>query len=60
MALKYLITNFGADHVLLGSDYPYDMGDPEPVASLAATRIEHAQISEVAGANACKLFRIGI
>jgi aminocarboxymuconate-semialdehyde decarboxylase len=60
MALEYLITNFGAEHVLLGSDYPYDMGDPEPVASLAAARIEHAQMTEVAGANACKLFRIGI
>ena len=60
MALEYLITNFGAEHVLLGSDYPYDMGDPEPVGSLAATRIERAQMMEVAGANACKLFRIGI
>src|SRR6266481_2628599 len=60
MALEYLITNFGAEHVLLGSDYPYDMGDPEPVGSLAAARIERAQMIEVAGANACKLFRIGI
>ena len=38
MALEYLIANFGAEHVLLGSDYPYDMGDPEPVESLAATK----------------------
>jgi hypothetical protein len=36
------------------------MGDPEPVGSLAAARIERAQITEVAGANACQLFRIGI
>jgi aminocarboxymuconate-semialdehyde decarboxylase len=28
MALEYLVANFGADHVVLGSDYPYDMGDP--------------------------------
>ena len=26
MALEYLIGNFGAERVLLGSDYPYDMG----------------------------------
>src|SRR5262245_57643665 len=31
MALEYLVANFGAEHVLLGSDYPYDMGDPEPL-----------------------------
>ena len=60
MALQYLITNFGADHVLLGSDYPYDMGDPEPVESLRAAKITGAQRNQVASANACKLLGIGI
>ena len=60
MALEYLVANFGADHVVLGSDYPYDMGDPEPVASLRAARIDAAKIEQIASANACKLLRIGI
>jgi aminocarboxymuconate-semialdehyde decarboxylase len=60
MALEYLIANFGADHVLLGSDYPYDMGEPDPVATLDAARIDQERTAQVAGANACKLFRIGI
>jgi aminocarboxymuconate-semialdehyde decarboxylase len=59
MALEYLIENFGAEHVLLGSDYPYDMGDPEPVASLRAARIGAEQINRIARANACKLLGIG-
>ncbi|MND06463.1 Amidohydrolase [compost metagenome] len=59
MALEYLIENFGAEHVLLGSDYPYDMGDPEPVASLRAARIGAEQIDRIARANACKLLGIG-
>jgi len=42
------------------SDYPYYMGEPEPVASLNATKIDPKQISQVAGANACHLLRIGI
>ena len=25
-ALRYVVETFGADHVLLGSDYPFDMG----------------------------------
>ncbi|MDQ5849815.1 MAG: amidohydrolase, partial [Pseudomonadota bacterium] len=29
--LKHLIERFGADHVLLGTDYPYDMGVEDPV-----------------------------
>jgi aminocarboxymuconate-semialdehyde decarboxylase len=60
MALEYLITNFGADRVLLGSDYPYDMGDPEPVGSLGAAKINREQMNQVASANACKLLHIGV
>lgn len=59
-ALEYLVANFGADHVVLGSDYPYDMGDPEPVASLHAARIDGADREQIASANACKLLGIGI
>lgn len=60
MALEYLVANFGAEHVLLGSDYPYDMGDPEPVASLRAATIGPERMAQIAGTNACKLLRIGI
>jgi aminocarboxymuconate-semialdehyde decarboxylase len=60
MALEYLVANFGADHVLLGSDYPYDMGDPEPVATLAAIGVDSEKFNRIASANACKLLRIGI
>jgi aminocarboxymuconate-semialdehyde decarboxylase len=60
MALEYLVANFGAEHVLLGSDYPYDMGDPEPVASLRAAAFGEERAAQIASANACKLLRIGI
>lgn len=60
MALEYLVENFGANQVLLGSDCPYDMGEPEPRAALRAARLSAAQIEQVAGVNACKLLRIGI
>jgi len=34
-ALQYLISLAGSDHVLLGTDYPYDMGDLNPVQTVA-------------------------
>jgi aminocarboxymuconate-semialdehyde decarboxylase len=34
-ALDYLIGTLGADHVVLGTDYPYDMGLDDPQAALA-------------------------
>lgn len=33
-ALAYLIETMGAEHVVLGSDYPFAMGDPDPVATV--------------------------
>jgi hypothetical protein len=46
--------------VLLGSDYPYDMGDPQPVESLRQTKIAGKEQELISSANACKLLGIGI
>jgi hypothetical protein len=34
------------------------MGDPEPLTSLASGDLDQAQIRQIGGANACKLFHI--
>jgi len=34
LSLKFLVERLGHDRVCLGSDYPFDMGDPEPVLSV--------------------------
>jgi aminocarboxymuconate-semialdehyde decarboxylase len=39
-ALEFLIGSVGSDHVLLGSDYPFDMGNLDCVA-----RVREAAIS---------------
>jgi hypothetical protein len=36
------------------------MGDPEPVQSLRAARIDDERLKQVSGVNACKLLQIGI
>ena len=41
-ALEYLISSVGADHVMLGSDYPFDMGNLDCVARVRALSIEPA------------------
>ena len=33
-ALNYLVQTFGADQVYLGTDYPFDMGLPDPVGTV--------------------------
>lgn len=36
-ARRLLIDTIGADHVLMGSDHPFDMGDPQPVETVQKT-----------------------
>ncbi len=56
---RHLIDRFGADHVLLGTDYPFDMGDEDPVGSIARIpRITAAEKKLIEGMNAAKLLKI--
>lgn len=37
-SLKFLIDFVGADHVVLGSDYPFEMGEPAPLETIDGVR----------------------
>lgn len=54
-ALRYLIEFAGADHVLLGTDIPFDMADPDPLATLAAADIHADDLARITGGNAIDL-----
>ena len=57
--LGRLIDQYGADHVVLGTDYPYDMADDDPMGTLAqVARLPKAARDLVAGGNAARLLRI--
>lgn len=57
--LQFLIDKYGADHVMLGSDYPYDMGDDDPLATLAKVPgLSQDQIDLISGGNAARLLRL--
>lgn len=56
-ALKYLIETVGSDHVLLGSDYPFDMGDPKPISIVNNLEtISNTEKRRILGENAVKIF----
>jgi aminocarboxymuconate-semialdehyde decarboxylase len=57
--LRQLIDKFGADHVLLGTDYPYDMGEEDPVGLIGSVpRLSAADRDLIMGGNAVKLLKI--
>jgi aminocarboxymuconate-semialdehyde decarboxylase len=54
--LAALVETFGVDHVLMGTDYPYDMAEYDPLEHLAATKsLDATAIAAIAGGNARKL-----
>ncbi|MGW7278769.1 amidohydrolase family protein [Streptomyces sp. NPDC054844] len=55
--LRELIRVAGADRVLLGSDFPFDMGTEDPVGALRAARLSDADFHAVRGGNAAALLR---
>ncbi len=57
--LKHLIERFGAEHVLLGTDYPYDMGVEEPVGFInRVAGLSPAERTDIMGGNAARLLGI--
>lgn len=53
--LRALIAAAGADRVVLGSDYPFDMGDEDVVGSARAAGLDAAALEAVLGGTASRL-----
>lgn len=53
-----LAARFGADHLMIGTDYPFDMGETDPLALLSQTKLTLEEIELVAGANAARVFSL--
>jgi aminocarboxymuconate-semialdehyde decarboxylase len=57
--LGYLIRRWGADHVLLGTDYPYDMGETDPVGLVSKVEdLDDDARLLVLGGNAARLLGV--
>jgi len=54
--LRFIIDYLGADHVVLGSDYPFPMGDLDPVTTIKAVPgITEPELNWVCGDNMSRL-----
>ncbi|WP_244321366.1 amidohydrolase family protein [Streptomyces melanosporofaciens] len=54
-ALEYLVAKAGPGRVLLGSDYPFPIGDPSPRAVVEAAHLESAERGRILGGSAAAL-----
>jgi aminocarboxymuconate-semialdehyde decarboxylase len=56
--LRQLVDQVGADRVVLGTDYPFDMGVDDPVERLDAAGFAPGERDAIAGGNAARLLGI--
>jgi aminocarboxymuconate-semialdehyde decarboxylase len=57
--LEYLVRQYGADHVLMGTDYPADMGEVDPIGFIeGAAGLGDAERAAIFGGNAARLLGI--
>ncbi len=57
-ALEYLVGLVGDGHVMLGTDYPFAMGEPHPVEAIEATALTGEAKRRITSDNAAEMFRI--
>ncbi len=58
-ALEYLVSSVGADKVVMGTDYPYDMGDATPVATVKSLKnVSDEDKEKILGGNTARLFKL--
>jgi aminocarboxymuconate-semialdehyde decarboxylase len=53
--LEALVKTFGVDHVVLGTDYPFDMADFDAIEHVVSTGFDASTTAAIVGGNAKKL-----
>jgi aminocarboxymuconate-semialdehyde decarboxylase len=57
--LRHLVNLWGADHVLVGTDYPYDMGMYDPRGFVdGCTSLSAGDRAKIKGLNAARLLKL--
>ena len=59
--LDYLVDEYGADHILMGTDYPADMGEVDPIGMIEATPgLDDIERRAILGRNAARLLNLEV
>jgi aminocarboxymuconate-semialdehyde decarboxylase len=56
--LEFLVRQMGPDHVVVGTDYPYDMGDEAIVALVRSADLPDGAVEQILGGTAARLLKL--
>jgi aminocarboxymuconate-semialdehyde decarboxylase len=59
--LAYLIDVFGPDRIVMGTDYPFDMAEYNPIGHVAGVHgMDEATLAQIAGGNAARVLDLDL
>ncbi|MEZ5855768.1 MAG: amidohydrolase family protein [Hyphomicrobiaceae bacterium] len=53
--LRHLVEVFGADHVMIGTDYPFDMAEMDPIGHVMGAGLDARTAEALCGGNAARV-----
>ena len=56
--LQELVRLYGADRILMGTDYPFDMGEYDPVGHVCGAGLDEGAVAAICGGNVQKLLAL--
>jgi aminocarboxymuconate-semialdehyde decarboxylase len=56
--LKFVVEMMGTERLMLGSDMPFPIGDPEPLKIVSAAGLSAADVARINGGLATEIFRL--
>jgi aminocarboxymuconate-semialdehyde decarboxylase len=57
-SLRFIMETFGADRIMLGSDYPFVIKDPDPIRSVQKLEVDAATLDAVVEGNAKRFLNL--
>jgi aminocarboxymuconate-semialdehyde decarboxylase len=59
--LAFMVEQYGSDHIVLGSDYPFDMAESDPVGFVSGTPgLSQSDRANILGLNAARLLGLNV
>jgi len=58
-AVRFLVDTYGVSQLIIGSDYPYAMGDPNPLATLTQAGFGPDIVTAITSGNAQRFLKLG-
>ena len=58
-SLRFVIDSFGADRIMVGSDYPFQIKDPDPIGSVSKLELDAAAMDAILEGNARRFLALG-